>query len=252
MSLPILFEAVPPHAELPDQRGLDLLLGDEPAARGFAWEAGDLAHAGGPDAELQIARRWFANRLRDQYARSLGVGRGGQVHHAIELQVLRRYPGAYAPAELNALSNMRGVPGELDPAVFARRQAALRAALARRRVQPGSPGWATAVSAWSDDLRRGDLRRRQLHNSHIRAWWDRQYAGLDAALAARGLRPSSPGYRPFVRSHLDAGRDGLDQVLSGLFAEQRRAYDWAATGQGTKDNATIGQIDPATGRVRRP
>jgi hypothetical protein len=42
----------------------------------------------------------------------LGVGRGGQVHHAIELQALDRYPGVFTENELNAFNNMRGIPAE--------------------------------------------------------------------------------------------------------------------------------------------
>jgi hypothetical protein len=60
-----------------------------------------------------IARRIF-DRLRDSYARRLQLGPGGQVHHAIELQVLDRYPGVFRAAELNDLSNMRGIGAELE------------------------------------------------------------------------------------------------------------------------------------------
>jgi len=52
------------------------------------------------------------NRLRKGFAQRLGVGRGGQVHHAIELQTLDRYPGVFRANELNRLSNMRGIPAE--------------------------------------------------------------------------------------------------------------------------------------------
>src|SRR3712207_8953995 len=38
--------------------------------------------------------------------------KGGQVHHAIELQVLNRYPGVFTSQELNAPANMRGIPPE--------------------------------------------------------------------------------------------------------------------------------------------
>jgi hypothetical protein len=205
-----------------------------------------------PDGELEYtaARRWFSNRLRDAYARTLGVGKGGQVHHAIELQALRRYPGVFRPQELNAIQNMRGIPGELDPAVFAAKQASFVADLRRRGVAPGSPAWVQAVQGWSAGLRAGDMRRRQLHNSYIRTWWDGQYRTLDAALAARGLRPGAPAYADTVRRHMDAGRAGLDSMVRGLFGEDRKAMDWTQMRQGVKDAATIGLIDPATGRVR--
>jgi hypothetical protein len=51
--------------------------------------------------------------LRDGYAHRLGVTAGGQVHHAVELQVLDRYPGVFSAAELNDFTNMRGIATEL-------------------------------------------------------------------------------------------------------------------------------------------
>jgi hypothetical protein len=52
------------------------------------------------------------NTLQPNYAQRLGVNTGGQVHHAIELQVLDRYPGAFTEAEINDFPNMRGIPQE--------------------------------------------------------------------------------------------------------------------------------------------
>lgn len=60
----------------------------------------------------QAARHEF-DRVRDGYANRLGVRSGGQVHHAIELQVLDRYPGAFTAGELNSFRNMRGIDTEL-------------------------------------------------------------------------------------------------------------------------------------------
>jgi hypothetical protein len=57
------------------------------------------------------AREIFSD-LRPGYAQRLGVPPGGQVHHAIELQVLDRYPGAFTEAELNQFGNMRGITTE--------------------------------------------------------------------------------------------------------------------------------------------
>jgi len=51
-------------------------------------------------------------KVRDDYAKRLGVPSHGQVHHGIELQVLDRYPGAYTSKELNAFENMRGIGTE--------------------------------------------------------------------------------------------------------------------------------------------
>jgi hypothetical protein len=58
------------------------------------------------------AARAAFKELRHDYAAALGVERGGQVHHAIELQTLERYPGVYTQGELNAFQNMRGVMPE--------------------------------------------------------------------------------------------------------------------------------------------
>ena len=39
------------------------------------------------------------------------------VHHAIEQQVLKRYPGLFTEAEIHALENLRGVPKSMNPAL---------------------------------------------------------------------------------------------------------------------------------------
>src|SRR5262249_12201000 len=59
------------------------------------------------------ARRQFA-KLEPVYAERLGVGPGGVVHHARELQLLDKYPGVYTEAELNAFRNMRGIPAKFN------------------------------------------------------------------------------------------------------------------------------------------
>ncbi|MCU1252851.1 MAG: fhaB 9 [Edaphobacter sp.] len=64
-------------------------------------------------AASERARANF-DKVRPDLAKRVGVPAGGQVHHAIELQVLDRYPGTFAEAELNGLANMRGVPPELE------------------------------------------------------------------------------------------------------------------------------------------
>ena len=97
------------------------------------------------------AARSAFNAVRDRFAQTLGVGRGGQVHHAIELQVLKRYPGAFTPAELNAASNMRGIPPELAGRRqlhnakirehWDRHYRTLDAQLAQQGLTPGSPAW---------------------------------------------------------------------------------------------------------------
>jgi hypothetical protein len=52
------------------------------------------------------------NTLQPSYAQRLGVNTGGQVHHAIELQVLDRYTGVFTEAEINDFPNMRGISQE--------------------------------------------------------------------------------------------------------------------------------------------
>jgi hypothetical protein len=60
----------------------------------------------------EAARKEF-DRVRDGYASRLGVASGGQVHHAIELQALDRYPGVFTASELNNFANMRGIGTEV-------------------------------------------------------------------------------------------------------------------------------------------
>jgi hypothetical protein len=97
------------------------------------------------------------NSLQPNYANRLGVGPGGQVHHAIELQVLDRYPGAYTERELNAFQNMRGIPPEnvgrrqlhnsKIRSVWNRHYAELDADLARQSLKPGTPAYNRVVRA---------------------------------------------------------------------------------------------------------
>jgi hypothetical protein len=60
------------------------------------------------------AARLRFNSIREGYAKRLGVQNGGQVHHAIELNVLDRYPGVFTESELNSFPNMRGIGTELN------------------------------------------------------------------------------------------------------------------------------------------
>jgi hypothetical protein len=60
----------------------------------------------------ESARKKF-DQVRDDYATRLGVTSGGQVHHAVELQVLDRYPGVFTEQTLNSFENMRGIATEL-------------------------------------------------------------------------------------------------------------------------------------------
>ncbi|MDY7228977.1 hypothetical protein [Hyalangium rubrum] len=68
------------------------------------------AHAGGGEtaAEAPHYRETFFSahpELRDKVV----------VHHAIEQQVLKRYPGLFTEAEIHSLSNLRGIPKSINP-----------------------------------------------------------------------------------------------------------------------------------------
>ena len=63
-----------------------------------------------PGNAAAVAARAKFNNMQKWLAKKLGLPNGGQVHHAIELQVLDRFPGAFTEPELNSLGNMRGVP----------------------------------------------------------------------------------------------------------------------------------------------
>jgi len=110
-----------------------------------------------------VAARARFDALRDGYANQLGVGPGGQVHHAIELQVLDRYPGVFTEGELNALRNMRGIPAELDELrqlhnskiweLWKREYARLDQEIASRGLTPGTPAYNTLVRTGIEQTR---------------------------------------------------------------------------------------------------
>lgn len=142
-------------------------------------------------AVARQARKQFG-KLQKGYARRLGVNTHGQVHHAIELQALKRFPGVFTPTELNSFRNMRGIPRELPAGVQTPSQ----------------------VRDW----KRG---QRQLHNAKIREIWDRHYTNLNREIQVRGLRPNTPVYNDFVRRYLTAARAEIDYVLGQFFTENR-------------------------------
>lgn len=96
----------------------------------------------------EAARRAFDGGLRRGYAARLEVPPGGQVHHAVELQVLDRYPGVFTAAELNEFANMRGITTELQGRLqfhnsairrtWDRHYRALDAEVASRGLVPGT------------------------------------------------------------------------------------------------------------------
>jgi hypothetical protein len=54
----------------------------------------------------------FNNQKQGNKYAALRTRKGEDIHHAIERQVLTRYPGVFTAAELNDRSNMRGIPAE--------------------------------------------------------------------------------------------------------------------------------------------
>jgi hypothetical protein len=110
-----------------------------------------------------VARARF-KMLRDGFATRLGVGKTGQVHHAVELQVLDRYPGVYTETELNDFANMRGIPPELESRrqlhnakireIYDRHYGTLDAELISRGLKPGTGEYNSLVRRWLDDARK--------------------------------------------------------------------------------------------------
>jgi uncharacterized protein DUF4157 len=114
-------------------------------------------------ADAAQARTVFQGSLRDSYAQALQVAAYGQVHHAIEVQVLSRYPGVYTPGEINQAQNMRGIPPELGRRtqlhnskireILDRHYVALDAEIARQGLLPGTPAYNQLVRAWMSNAR---------------------------------------------------------------------------------------------------
>jgi hypothetical protein len=247
-----LFEAPPSHAELPDRSYRRALLDPEagPLLEAFAWEDAAADHAEGRTTAAETARRWWRRLLRPAFAARLGSPKWADVHHAIELQVLDRYPKVFSPRELNSFRNMRGVPREVTQADFARRPNVVFAELAKRGIQPNTPQWDAAVRSWR--RHESDRRRpKQFHNSGVRDWWDRQYTALDAAIASDPrLVPNTDPWRRFVRRYLLDSRASLDKMTKGMFTEHRKGLDFTKTGQGIRENIRS-YVDPATGIAYR-
>lgn len=101
--------------------------------------------------------------LRGTYADKLGVGEGGQVHHAIELQTLDKYPGVFTEAELNSFSNMRGIPAEEEGAmqlhqskireVLDRHYEKLDTDITAQGLKPGTPEYNSYVRRYLTSAR---------------------------------------------------------------------------------------------------
>ncbi len=114
-------------------------------------------------ADATQTRDAFSGNLRNQYAQALQVAAFGQVHHAVEVQVLSRYPGVYTQGEINQFQNMRGIPPEVGRRtqlhnskireILDRHYVALDAEIARQGLTPGTPEYNALVRRWMDDAR---------------------------------------------------------------------------------------------------
>jgi hypothetical protein len=112
--------------------------------------------------QAAAAREAFEG-VRDGYARRLGVGRGGQVHHAVELQALDRYPGVFSASELNDFRNMRGIATELAERrqlhnskvreVWDRHYRQLDQNIAERGLRPGTQAYNDYVRRYVESAR---------------------------------------------------------------------------------------------------
>jgi hypothetical protein len=151
------------------------------------------ANSGG---KAKAARARF-NGLKNEYAKQLHVEKYGDVHHAIELDVLDRYPDVFTETELNGLKNMRGIPKERLP------EEQIDAIKARGKAPTERN------------------RPKQFHNSDIRATWDRHYSRLDQEIQSRGLQPGTDQYRRFVRKYIEDARDEIDYTRGQFFTQER-------------------------------
>jgi hypothetical protein len=116
-----------------------------------------------PSTRLAEAARCRFDQLRDGYASQLGVSSGGQVHHAIELQTLDRYPGVFTESTLNAFQNMRGIATELAGRrqlhnskvreLWDRHYVNLYDDIVARRLRPGSDTYNDYVHRYLTDAR---------------------------------------------------------------------------------------------------
>jgi hypothetical protein len=164
-------------------------------------------------AEHREARENFSRHLRGDYADELYVPPRGQVHHAIELQVINRYPGVYSGEELNEPWNMRGIPRELTGEELAR-------SIEAQSSEHGPVDPATYIDPNPTST------RMQLHNVAIRDAWDQKYAELDAKLAEEGLKPGDPRYAEVVRANLESAVEEMDWRYGQFFSESRHDQDW--------------------------
>jgi hypothetical protein len=162
-----------------------------------------------PDTGHGKAAREEFDKVREAHAKKLGARSGEDVHHAIELQTLDRYPGAYSAQELNAFNNMRGIPSEV------KLTKELQDEISKRGLKPGTKEYSDLVTPYLGS-------RKQLHNSKIRETWDRHYVQLNENIAKLGLKPGTSEYRTYVRQYLESARKEIDHLYEAFFTEVKR------------------------------
>lgn len=82
-------------------------------------EASAAATAAGDLSKIKITSPPFGGPFRSDYRKTFftanpAVPESSWVHHAIEQQILAKYPGLFTKEEINSLLNLRGIPIELN------------------------------------------------------------------------------------------------------------------------------------------
>ncbi|MFI8327068.1 DUF4157 domain-containing protein [Streptomyces sp. NPDC085529] len=176
------------------------------------------------------ARELWERTQRKGQALRLKIRKGEELHHAIELQVLDRFPGAFTVEELIADSNMRPIPAEVTPKEARMLDRARRkppeewSAEMRKKIEMRQPPDASEPMPFLKE-RPPKGRPSDLHRVAIRREWDAEYAALTADIEAAQkngkLLEGSREWRTFVRSRIRARRRNIDYLYGQLFADAK-------------------------------
>jgi len=184
-----------------------------------------------PHSPARETRRDWAEHIRAEQAGRFGARSGEDLHHAIELQVLDRYPEAFAPGELVQDKNIRHIPAEVTTA-----EAQL---LERARTTPREqwdPELTDRLEVHRPARGGADIvllkrlpkkgRTATLHQGLIRRAWDVIYDRLDADLEAGARDGSLPEGSErrirFIRNRIFEGRVLIDHLYGWAFGEARQ------------------------------
>lgn len=177
-----------------------------------------------------MTRQEWNAKERAQQVVALGARPYENLHHAIELQVLDEYPGAFTPAELTEIENIRVIPLEVTPAEEELLKIARSTPVEKWTHELADKVRMAAVKQPDgSELQMPVLKERgpkgrpvELHQAEIRRAWDKIYDDIDAQVAARNLKEGTPAWRQFVREELLAGRAYLDYRLDAFWGETKR------------------------------